>query len=305
MPSMVISRPGLFTTVQDLGRWGFQSRGVPVSGAMDRPSHRLANHLVGNEDTDATLEITLVGPEIAFTGNAVVAVTGGLFDLTLDATPMALNARVAVRSGSVLKWGSRRQGARAYLAIEGGVDVPLVLGSRSTHVVAGMGGLEGRPLKAGDRLSTGPVRRETKGSSPDLHAALRPVSVPEDGATLRVIAGDQHLFEQLAGGEFRVSSRSDRMGYRLDGTPIHSEAGEQISASVATGTVQVTPTGQPILLMADHATTGGYPIAGTVIAADVSVAAQLAPGDWVRFVSCSLAEADVARRDQEGPFAGG
>jgi antagonist of KipI len=149
------------------------------------------------------------------------------------------------------------------------------------------------------------VRKAVKGSSPDLHAAPRPVTVPKDGATLRVIAADQHLFEQLAGGEFRVSSRSDRMGYRLEGSVVRSADGERISASVATGTVQVTPSGQPILLMADHATTGGYPMAGTVVAADISVAAQLAPGDWVRFVSCSLAEADAALRDQEGPFGGG
>jgi antagonist of KipI len=303
MASMTISRPGLLTTVQDLGRWGYQSRGVPVSGAMDRRAHRLANRLVGNEDSDATLEVTLLGPEITFAGDTVVAVAGGLFDLTIDAAPIAANTRVAVRSGSVLKWGSRRQGARAYLAIEGGVDVPQVFGSRSTHVVTGMGGLSGRPLRAGDRLST------VAGRTPDRHlrfpSAVGQPPMPKGGAVLRMISGEPHLFDQLTGGEFRVSSRSDRMGYRLEGSTVQSAGGETISAAVATGAVQVTPTGQPILLMADHATTGGYPVAGVVIAADVSAAAQVAPGDWLRFVPCSLAEADAALREQEAALAAG
>ena len=129
--------------------------------------------------------------------------------------------------------------------------------------------------------------------------------MPRDGAVLRVIPGEVHLFDQLTGGEFRVSSRSDRMGFRLDGSSVHRAGGETISAAVAAGALQVTPTGQPILLMADHATTGGYPVAGVVIAADVSVAAQLAPGDWLRFVPCSLAEADTALREQEAALADG
>ena len=299
---MSISRPGLFTTVQDLGRWGHQSSGVPVSGAMDRCSHRLANRLVGNDDSDATLEVTLLGPEIAFTGETVVAVAGALFDLALDGAPMAIHERIAVRSGSILKWGGRRQGARAYLAVEGGVDVPLILGSRSTHVLTGMGGLDGRALRAGDRLTT--VDRSTAGRNAGLSASA-PFAVPGDGAVLRTIPGEAQLFEQLARSAFHVSARSDRMGYRLEGPIVHSAGGELISASVATGTVQVTPTGQAILLMADHATTGGYPVAGTVIAADVPVAAQLAPGNVVRFTACSLAEADAALRNQEAAFGGG
>ena len=300
---MSISRPGLFTTVQDLGRWGHQSSGVPVSGAMDRCSHRLANRLVGNEDSDATLEVTLLGPEITFGGEAVVAVAGGLFDLALDGAPMPAYERIAVRPGSVLQLGGRRQGARAYLAVEGGVDVPLILGSRSTHVVSGMGGLEGRPLRAGDRLAT--VERSTVSPKVRRSAVSTPFAVPRAGAVLRTIRGEEQLFDQLVQREFRVSPRSDRMGYRLDGPIIPSAGGEMISAPVAIGTVQVTPTGQPILLMADHATTGGYPMAGTVIAADVPVAAQLAPGDVIRFTACSLAEADAALRDQEAMFDGG
>ena len=138
-----------------------------------------------------------------------------------------------------------------------------------------------------------------------LSAVSTPFMVPRAGAVLRTIRGEEQLFDQLVQNEFRVSARSDRMGYRLDGPIIRSAGGELISAPVATGTVQVTPTGQPILLMADHATTGGYPMAGTVIAADVPVAAQLAPGDVIRFTACSLAEADAALRDQEALFGGG
>jgi len=289
----------MFTTVQDLGRWGFQSRGVPVSGAMDRYSHVLANRLMGNPDTAATLEVTLLGPEIAFDTDATIAVAGAVFSLTLGHGPVEMNAVIEAKTGSILKFGERRQGARAYIAVAGGVDVPQVLGSRSTHVLTRMGGHEGRALRVGDKITTGSGVR-------DEGQPLTPFDLPQGGVRLRVIPGEQALFAHLSTQRFRISPSSDRMGYRLEGSSVADvPAGELISAAVATGVVQVTPAGQPILLMTDHATTGGYAIGATVITADIPLAAQLAPGDWIEFEACSLAAADAALREQGAALGGG
>ena len=300
MPALSIVRPGMLTTVQDLGRWGYQSQGVPVSGAMDTYSHRLANRLVGNDESSATLEVTLIGPHIAFESDTTIAVTGAAFDVTLDDVGFGVNRALTVKQGSSFKFGSRGDGARAYLAVAGGVAVPPVLGSRSTHIVGGIGGVEGRALKAGDRLSVGaadPSRRRgpLTGS---------PLPLPRGGTRLRAIPGDAVLFRYLSATRFVISPRSDRMGYRLDGGTIGAPAGELISTAVATGTVQIPPGGQPILLMADHATTGGYAIAAVVITADLPLAGQLAPGDWIEFEECSLQAADEALRRREAALAG-
>lgn len=299
--ALSIVRPGMLTTVQDLGRWGFQSRGVPVSGAMDTYSHRLANRLVANGDNAATLEATLIGPEIAFETDTAFAVTGATFALTLNAETVAMNRMMEAKAGSVLKFGARLCGARSYIAVSGGVDVPEVLGSRSTHVLTGMGGLEGRALRVGDRIRTlTGVRGEGQGTITPLPSPLTPLRIPPGGARLRVVAGEQNLFTSLASQRFRISPRSDRMGYRLEGSDRGSvSVGELISSAVTTGVVQIPPSGDPILLMADHATTGGYAIGATVITADLPVAGQLAPGDWIEFEACSFKAADQALREQE------
>ena len=163
MPALSILRPGMFTTVQDLGRWGFQSRGVPVSGAMDWYSHRLANRLLGNDPRMATLEVTLMGPHLRFEEYVALAVTGAEFRLTLDDLPVEMGRVIEAAPGAILKFGARVSGARAYVAVAGGVDVPEVLGSRSTHVLTTMGGHEGRALKAGDVIQTG-ARGEGQGA---------------------------------------------------------------------------------------------------------------------------------------------
>src|SRR5687768_4340931 len=155
MAAVSILRPGMFTTVQDLGRWGFQSRGVPVSGALDWYSHRLANRLLGNAPAMATLEVTLIGPHLRFEADTVFAVTGAEFRLTLDDAPVEMNRPVEAGSGAILKFGERVRGARAYVAIAGGIEVPTVLGSRSTHVLTRMGGHHGRALRTGDALRVG------------------------------------------------------------------------------------------------------------------------------------------------------
>jgi antagonist of KipI len=282
--ALTILRPGLFTTVQDLGRWGFQSRGVPVSGALDWYSHRAANHLVGNDPDMATLEVTLVGPHMRFDGGALFAVTGAEFRLTLDDVPVEMNRMLEARPGSILRFGERLTGARAYLAAAGGIDVPKVLGSRSTHVLTRMGGYEGRALRAGDILPAGTAR--------DVRAVTAPwgtLTRKAQRGRLRVIAADERLAVKVVSQRFRVSTQSDRMGYRLeDGFISAAPGGELISSAVPTGAIQVPPTGKPILLMNDHATTGGYAVAAALITADLPVAGQLAPGDWVEFEACSI-----------------
>jgi antagonist of KipI len=304
MAALSILRPGMFTTVQDGGRWGFQSRGVPVSGALDWYSHRLANRLLGNDPAMATLEVTLMGPQIRFETHTAFAVTGADFYLTLNDERVEMNAVVDARAGAILKFGARVRGARAYFAVAGGVDVPKILGSRSTHALTSMGGLDGRALKAGDMLSIG-----ARGKGRGVNATISPYPLPltpvVGGSKLRAIAADEQLFAHLASQRFRVSPQSNRMGYRLEGVGIaDAPRGELISTAIPTGAIQVPPTGQPILLMNDHATTGGYAIAGAVIAADLPIAGQLAPGDWVEFEACSLDTAVAELRRLEATLDG-
>jgi antagonist of KipI len=301
MAALSILRAGMFTTVQDLGRWGFQSRGVPVSGALDWYSYRLANRLVGNDPGAAALEVTLMGPHMRFEADAAFAVTGAEFRLMLDDVPVDMNRVVEAPPGAIVKFGERIRGARAYVAVAGGVDVPQVLGSRATHVLTGIGGHQGRALKAGDvlHLATKALGAVFSGAERKGAGSL----CPQGGATLRCIPSDARLFAHIASERFRVSPRSDRMGYRLEGDSVATApSGDLVSTAVPTGAIQVPPTGQPILLMNDHATTGGYAIAGTVITADLPIAGQLAPGDWVEFETCSIDTARAELRRREAPL---
>lgn len=301
---ITILRPGLLTTIQDSGRWGYQSLGVPVSGPMDPAAHRLANALLGNPRDAATLEATLIGPELRFEQRTWIAVVGADLHATIDAVDVPMNSVVECRSGSVLRFGDRRSGARAYIAFDGGVAVPRVLGSRATHLLGRLGGLDGRALRAGDRLPLAESPSRVRGANPSSH------SLPAGGACLRVMPGPQaHHFDTsaldvLQRNRYTVSPQSDRMGYRLTGsTPIHAPmSGDMISDATFAGGLQVPPSGRPMLLMADRQTTGGYPQIAVVITADLPLAAQLAPGDWVEFEVCSRSEAISALMAQEGEF---
>lgn len=299
---LTVGAPGLLTTVQDLGRWGHQDVGVPVSGAMDPFAHRLANGLVGNAPGDATLEVTLAGPTIAFEAATVFAVTGADFELYLDDRPVPMRAAAGAGPGSVLRFGERRRGARAYLAVAGGIDVPMVLGSRSTHVPTGMGGFLGRPIGRGDRLPVGSAKSSaTLAGQPSAMKALVSDESDTSGAPVRVLAGPQHdrfgseALEQLCASDYTVDAASNRMGYRLQGVAItRREDAEIISDATPLGSIQVPANGQPLLLMADRQTAGGYPKLATVISADVGIAAQKAPGEPLRFQLCTRAEALAA-----------
>lgn len=294
--SLTIVKPGLLTTVQDLGRHGHQATGVPVAGPMDAFSHRLANQLVGNDPAAATLEVTLIGPELIVDVATTIAISGAHYEITCDDRPVAMDETIAVPAGARLKFGRIIQGARAYLAVAGGVQTPAVLGSRATHLVSRMGGHEGRALVAGDRI---PI---AAGTAPCPHRKAPGLTLPTKGrALLRVVPGPQdHWFaadamKTVAGVSFRISPRSNRMGYRLQGPPLtRVHEGELISEPVGIGAIQVPAAGEPILLMADRQTAGGYPKIGHVISADLPLAGQLAPGDFIEFHLCTPQEAVTA-----------
>ena len=300
--SITILRSGLLTTIQDSGRWGHQTSGVPVSGPMDLVSHRVANALVGNDRMAASLEATLVGPEIRIETGALLAVAGADLGARIDGEEIPMHRPVRCRPGSVLRFGERRSGTRTYIAFSGGIAVPPDLGSRSTHTLCGLGGQGGRPIAAGDRLPLG-----DEGTT----GPRRVVSIPslrmEGGARLRVLPGPQHdhfpgdALDILGRTRFTITPPSDRMGYRLTGGTIPSiEGREMISDAAFTGALQVPPSGDPILLMSDRQTTGGYPQIATVITADLPISGQLAPGDWVEFEVCARRDAMSALIAQEG-----
>jgi len=301
--ALTVLRPGWQTTVQDLGRWGCQHLGVPVSGAMDTLAHRSANRLVGNPDGAATLEVTVVGPELRFEADVWVALCGADLDATLDGRSLPLGIPVQAREGSVLRFGSRAAGTRAYLACAGGVAVPPVLGSRSTCLPGRLGGFAGRALRAGDRVPLGTAEREGT-----VGATGRPWEPTPTGPVtrLRVLPGpDAHALEtsaleRLAAGPFRVSAQANRMGYRLEGTIADAGAAPRmLSTGTVPGGVQITGDGVPIVLTADRQTSGGYPQIAAVIAADLPRLGQAGPGDWLTFAWCTPGEAQAALRAQE------
>ena len=289
-----VLKPGMLSTVQDLGRWGYQNLGVPVAGPMDRCSHRLANLLVGNPSTVASLEVTLIGPELAFEAAARLAVTGAEFDLRVDDAEAPMNAPFMVPAGGRLAFGRRRRGVRAYLAVAGGFAVPPQLGSRATHLPSRVGGLSGRALVAGDALPIG----RAQGQAPPQRPRRPVIDLPAGGGRIRVMLGPQdHLCAPRGLDAFRtaryvVSDQSDRMGYRLTGPAIALASSEPpLSDPTPIGTVQVPGSGQPIVLMADGQTTGGYAKVATVITADLPITGQLGPGDWIEFQACDRAAA--------------
>lgn len=306
---VTVLKPGAFTVIQDLGRYGYQRDGVVVGGAMDEWSHRFANALVGNPQEEATLEITLTGPALRFDTAVELAICGA--DLSprvdgRDGTHTVPNGRpVVLRPGTQLRFGERRAGARAYLAVRGGFDVPPVMGSRSTYVRGGFGGFEGRPLQKGDvlRLRGGPGPGPQGGAAgASLIVLPTPIVATEVAIApvqaIRVIAGRQwsdftaESRARLLETTWRIGSQSDRMGYRLEGPSLErSEPRELISEAVTFGTVQVPPDGKPIILMADRQTTGGYPRIANVASVDLRLLAQMTAPQALRFQLLTLEDA--------------
>ena len=303
--SIHVIKPGLCTTVQDGGRQGYQHLGVPVNGPMDALAHGIANLLVGNPTATGTLEVTLQGPTLRFNARCLLAIAGADLSAALDGTPLTPGVAVKVAPGATLTFGKRVQGARAYIAVHGGFLLPEVLGSASTFRRGGFGGVEGRELKAGDTLAvTSSFRNVPRVVLP---RELRTDIQAADGQAIRVIPGREWRFftEQahraLVQAPYRIANESERMGYRLAGAELELSAPlELLSETVTFGTLQVPPSGQPIVLMADRQTTGGYPKIAHVASVDLPLLAQRLPGEEVQFTLVELAEAQelAVRRAQ-------
>ncbi|OLU34697.1 biotin-dependent carboxyltransferase family protein [Pseudomonas sp. PA27(2017)] len=301
-----VLKPGLACTFQDLGRSGFQHLGVPANGVMDENAHRLANLLVGNGAEQATLEITLQGPELVFQAGTVIALAGADLAATLDGQPLEPLRAVRVRSGAVLAFGKRVRGARAYLAVRDGYRLPTTLGSTSTYGRGAYGGFAGRALRSGDVIGIA----SGFANPPRVLLPRESALLGYEDGPIRVVAGRQWaLLEPAAQSRFlssayRIENDSERMGYRLKGEPIELiEPANLLSEAVVFGTVQVPPDGQPIVLMADRQTTGGYPKIASVISVDLPRLAQKLPGEEIRFEQVSLDRAQQLSLARSALFA--
>jgi len=297
-PVLRVLQPGLFTTIQDLGRPNAITAGVPPGGAMDRFAHRAANLLVGNSEAEATLECTLSGPDLVAERSCLVAITGADLDPQVNAQAAPMWTGIFLGRGDRLTFGARHAGGRAYIAVAGGIEADRWLASTSTNLMAARGGFHGRNLKAGDGIADARDSMAPMVSGRHLPGRLLPAYADH---TLFAVAGPhvRRLHAEgralLFGAPYRVSREADRMGYRLEGPRLATSGEELLSFGLTAGVVQVPHGGQPILLMADHQTAGGYPVVATVVSASMPVAAQLVPGDELRFAEVTLERARQMR----------
>lgn len=291
-PIFKVIKPGLQTTVQDLGRYKFREFGVSPSGAMDFYSLQMGNILVGNDLGEAGLEAPLIGPVLMALHDVSIAICGGNLSPKINEQEIPLWKSIVIKKGQILSFGELKEGARTYISIAGGIDVPFVLNSKSTYITGKFGGFEGRALKEGDILFGNPFTRRNR--------FLDTMLIPRYTSllTVRVIVGP-HTGKFTPTGlktflneEYTISSQSNRMGYQLTGPKIeHSSTADIISDAVPLGGVQVPASGQAIILMAEHQTTGGYSRIGTVISTDIPFLAQAQPGTSVRFKEISVQNA--------------
>ncbi len=307
-PVFEVKRPGSFTTVQDGGRWGFQDRGVPVSGALDRFSLAAANRLLGNPPHSAALELTLLGPRLQALAPVRVAVCGADLGLRIDGRPAPRNRALELSPGQVLDFGGPKGGSRAVLALAGGVEAPVMMGSRSVHPL----GLLGGPLAAGGRVRAGLDPGEPGSPAPPALAALEETCAPRPVLELRVIPGPQEDYfsprgrESFYNGEYTITAQSDRRGVRLEGPPVDMAPGRPesiLSEPNTPGVVQVPPGGQPIILLNEQ-TVGGYAKMACVISADLGALARALPGQRVRFRAVDQEQARRAAREQAAILSG-
>lgn len=311
--SLEIITPGLATTVQDRGRFGYYRYGIPQGGSMDQYSAALANRLVGNTPEDAVLECTYLGPKLTTDAPAVIAVTGAPVDVLVNGEPAQQNARIELQAGDELSFGVIRGGAKFFIAVAGGIDVPVALGSRSTYPIGRIGGVEGRALAAGDALPVGEPREQTLPRLDRVPDDLLPSY--EKQVEVRVMPGlyDHKLTEEglrnLLGAEWTLTPVADRMGLRFDGpgAPWRDEpqpfgAGQDPSnitdAGYPVGSIQIPGGTQPIVLHYDAVSGGGYAQACTVISADMDLFARMSPGTRVRFVPVTMEQALEARAER-------
>jgi biotin-dependent carboxylase-like uncharacterized protein len=308
-----VVKPGLATSVQDLGRPGYYHLGIPISGGMDQYALLAANLLVGNAEGDAVLEAVFMGPELRFTVDAMVAVTGAELPPKLEDVEQPTWTAFPVKAGQVLSFGYLKSGARAYIAVSGGIDVPLVLGSRSTYLLGALGGYAGRALQAGDSIKIGVAKRSVREGLSVAPNLRRDLTNPTE---LRVLTGLYwHRITDAAGGRFfadtwKVAPEADRIGYRFrGGHPLDFNAREQpfgagsdpsniVDSCYPYGSIQVPGGTEPIVLHRDAVSGGGYFMIGTVISADMDVIGQLQPNMPTRFVAVDMNAALAARRER-------
>jgi antagonist of KipI len=295
MDALGVAQPGMLTTIQDLGRFGYQKYGISVSGAMDKFAVRVGNLLVGNDQGEAVIEMTGTGPILRLLSNLVVAFTGGDFCPAVNGKPVPMWQALTLKEGDIVSYGCDfpRSGFRAYMAINGGIDIPAVMGSRSTHLLSKLGGV-GRPLVKGDLLRVKSTRTRP------VTGRLNPEQIPgyPKIITVRVIPGPQDDYFTSAGmgtffsGQYQITPKASRMGYRLEGPRIeHRHGADILSDATPAGSVQVPGDGMPIILLADGQTTGGYAKIGVVISPDQDKLAQASPGDKVNFQKVDVSEA--------------
>lgn len=316
--SIRIEKPGLLSSFQDKGRWGYQHLGVSVGGAMDVQAHRVANLIVGNDSDCATLEMTLLGPTIVFEAACCICLTGTDMDARCDGRRIVPYRPIVIQPGQTLRLGTAKDGLRAYLAVHGGFDIARVMDSQSTYLRAGFGGWQGRALKKGDQIALLRPLTQARQALEALSELLwqqsiyLPSSVGQHTgrkSLIRLIRSHQwnEFKEQsrtaLLGTQWRISTDSERMGYRLEGPAIEMTTPRQmISEATAFGTIQVPGSGQPIILMADRQTTGGYPKIGTVASVDLPILAQKKPGDTVQFTLIDHPQAQRLDHAREQAF---
>lgn len=293
---------GMLTSIQDLGRYGYQKYGMPVSGAMDTYSLQLANYLVGNKRDEACFEITYLGPEIEFHSDTTIAVSGAIMQSTVNGKPVPMNTSIPVSKGEILVMGAVKKGMRAYLSIAGGIMVPEVMESKSTYLRANVGGFQGRKIETGDLIEIG------KCSPIPIKEIPSPLLFIYPGIqTIRVIKGTEFdrfetdAWNTFLNSEYTVSNQNDRMGYRLSGAAIkHKKGADIISSGIVNGSIQVPGHGEPIIMMADHQTVGGYTKIANVISVDLPIMGQMKAGDKIKFKEIKLEEAqDLIKKQEE------
>lgn len=314
MMNITVLTPGLLTTVQDLGRYGYQKHGVIVSGAMDTYSMRLANIIVGNDENEAVIEITMVGPSLSLPKGSLISITGANLSPTINDKKVPLGRPVYIREESILKFGQCISGCRCYLAAAGGLDIPAFMESKSTYLRAKIGGKDGRALQKNDVLKLGSISERSADiikkliieSNKNDSVIFTPWYIRSsrvqnrENTVIRVFEDRQYKniseesIEDFFISSFSIDVRSDRMGYRLNGPKIELKNKiEMISEEVSLGTIQIPPDGNPIILLADRATAGGYPKIAHVASYDIPKLVQLKPSDRIKFKKITLREAEI------------
>ncbi|MBF8982550.1 biotin-dependent carboxyltransferase family protein [Lutibacter sp. B2] len=302
MGTIKIINPGFLTTVQDQGRYGYQQFGVPVSGVMDNFSHRIANILVRNYELEAVLEVTMLGPQIEIQSNEIISITGGDLSPRINGQEISMWRSIKVNEGDILSFAGMKNGCRSYIAFSGGIDVPIIMGSKSTYMKGKIGGYEGRNLKAGDLLNIEQSEKLFK----ERMVPNKYIPKYTNEFHVCVILGPQDEYftdkgiQTFLSNQYTVTNECDRMGFRLDGEEIeHVEGADIISDGIGFGAIQIPGHGKPIIMMADRQTTGGYTKIANVISSDLYKIAQAKPGDKIGFEKISVEEAQTILKKEE------